>query len=305
MYYRLLIFLTNAGENVDKIKLKFGLKIKEVSEEEATDLYATLEKTDLYRAGKELFMDYHIINSKHKAYYITKRIKISDEIRDEMSKFNEFGKIQRQLIMGYLDPLIIKLRLFKEGYIGYHKYYFFGEKTKSSFTGMTSPNHITRGSKIYELNDLNEIKRLNKFIKKVKDLPKDGQLKIALDNFQQSYDSVSIESAFLNLMIGIESLFSKSTIELSFRLKRNCAIFLGRTKTECLEIYNKMKELYDIRSVLIHGKKFKLEPEQVFILRNYVRKSILGFIEIDRNHDQVLDELDKLGFGDYTKITDN
>lgn len=291
------MFLTEAGKGIEKLKLSHNLDIQSISEEKAAKLYSTLEGVDLESARTILFLEASILNANNnKAYYITRFFE-----GDGISYINSFGKIQREIVFEYLHKVITKLRLFKEGNIGYWRYYFYDEKTKGSQVNTIDSKFSTRFGIKYELSSQIEINQCNNLLNKIK-LPDEGQIKIAIDNFNQSYNSTDIEITFLNLMISLEALFSKQDTELFFRLTRNCAIFLGKTKLECNELYKNIRELYKIRSLLIHGKKYKLENNHVYLLRDYIRKSILNFLKIKKSHDVLLEELDTLGFGQYSKI---
>lgn len=301
MKYTLLIILTKVGEGIQKLKLKNDLRIEAIKKEDISTKFNFLKKSNGSSFDIMHYMwENNALNSKNnKVYIITKLFDLEEEnSKNHLKGINEFGAIQKELISGYIDLLITKLRLFKGGNVGYLNYHFYTEDGTHMWTGNS---FATEWGIDYELVDEKEIEKCNYFLENI-NLPHDGRLKIAIDNFNQSYNKILYELQFMSLMMTMESLYSKNPVEATFRLTRNCAIFISETKDEAEAIYNDFNRLYKMRSHLIHGRIKGIEYKEVLTLREYVRRSIVRYLLSRKNSDAIIEELDKLGFGDYNKI---
>lgn len=113
----------------------------------------------------------------------------------------------------------------------------------------------------------------------------------------------------------LETLFSTSSSELTYRLSERVAFFLGETPDERLRIFERMKDAYSVRSSTVHGatlaKKFAVIETLADLsrfcdetlrksLERIFRKSELGFIFADTNkgNEKIDDFFSKLIFGD-------
>ena len=70
--------------------------------------------------------------------------------------------------------------------------------------------------------------------------------------------------------------------QLSFRLRRNIALLNGETKDECIRIEKIVKEIYGIRSQLVHGsKRFEDAQAEKYLpyLRQLVASTIIELIQ--------------------------
>ncbi len=68
--------------------------------------------------------------------------------------------------------------------------------------------------------------------------------------------------ALLGFVASLESLFSISPQELSFRLSLIVSKFIGVDKKQQKDLFKKMKDLYIVRSKLVHGDKICSDEEQ-------------------------------------------
>lgn len=114
--------------------------------------------------------------------------------------------------------------------------------------------------------------------------------------------------ALLGFVGALESLFSVSTQELSFRLSFLLANFLGESATKRREYFVRAKELYKIRSKVSHGDKIAQDEERSAIqlaehwvpeaeeLSRLTLRAVIGQRLIDTfnsraKHERFLDEL--------------
>lgn len=79
--------------------------------------------------------------------------------------------------------------------------------------------------------------------------------------------------AFLQACIGIEAVLGDDDVErgLTEKLADRCAYLLGRSISERREICSSFKEIYKVRSHLVHGRRKRLDPSQRTLLDNVQR----------------------------------
>ena len=192
------------------------------------------------------------------------------------------------------------MRLYKEGYLSMPEIVFLREKEGSSIYGYyNTPSLPLVGKVIYSLKE-SELSEINLFLQNMK-LPFKGlPLKLAHDNYEESYEIHQNHLSFLSLMISLESLFNPSGEgELRYRISRNTAVLIGKDGNDSQSIWKKMKELYDKRSSVVHsGNPNLISDDDLLILRDYVRRSIKEFYKIGKGKEEILNMLNSLGFGD-------
>jgi len=150
-----------------------------------------------------------------------------------------------------------------------------------------------------------------------------GFLKIALRRYNLSYERGHPEDRFLDYMISFEALYGREseTTEITHRISTRFARILGRKYKEEYEKYEKyseekrgkegrdkkrrgglrdeMKEFYRVRSKVVHGGEFRPKRFSLEKVKEYLRKSILIFIESAESgyeHGQLLEYVDLYGF---------
>lgn len=111
----------------------------------------------------------------------------------------------------------------------------------------------------------------------------------ALNYFYYATRTQRLEDKLINLMVSLESLFTREIQELSYRLSLRVAsligdAFKGKTPSDVLE---DMKDLYKKRSLIVHGEeKIKITYNDVKKLERYTREAIKVFLFLSQNMDQ-------------------
>ncbi|MBO4858246.1 MAG: hypothetical protein J5527_07015 [Treponema sp.] len=108
---------------------------------------------------------------------------------------------------------------------------------------------------------------------------------IAISRLRSSYLKTSEEDSFLDLVIGIETLLSdENKGELTYKLSVRVAVLLSEfadyKPLNPYEIFISMKNIYDYRSAIVHGKAEKdIEKSKNIKLgdRNYKTKNMAEF----------------------------
>lgn len=301
MKLKYTVFLQNVDDSITKLKLKHKLSIVSLPQSDAFEFVKNLERCPIEMVGKNITIESHIYNyDTKKIYFIERELEDLNDQDIVIGKiFDIAGKFQREIKLPYLEPLLTALRLFKEGDIAYWSNYIYETNNFGTITSSFSPKNRILGYKIYSLLP-DEIEHCIRFINDFV-MPESKYLQLAIEQFNNSYIAVSLESAFLNLMMSLEALYTKNNQELSFRFARNCAIILGTNYENSQMIFRDIKELYNKRNKLIHGKnkQGEITQEDVYKCSNYVRSSIKKFIELKEGHEELLNELDTLGFGQF------
>ena len=125
---------------------------------------------------------------------------------------------------------------------------------------------------------------------------------MSFENYEDSYEAQHPILSFLSLMIAMEVLFNPGKSELRYRISRNCAVLLGKDEKESQEIFSTIRNIYDVRSKIIHtGDSSNFDKEHLPLLRHYIRESIKKMILCDESKNTILGKLNTLGFGEFRK----
>jgi len=188
----------------------------------------------------------------------------------------------------YLTPkiksLINKLRIFKKGHL----------KLISCFTIYRS-NEFIRLTESYNIPvsydfknyryriDLEDLDFISSHIQKELSIP--PLLELAFDSFNESYNIDHLKLKYVTLIIALESIFNRSGQDpIQHIISRHVSLLLSSTREEFETISKNVKELYNIRSIIVHGKTEGGELKKIEKLQPY----------LDRLEDVVRDVLKKL-----------
>ena len=280
--------LQNVDSSILKVKLENNFRFNSITKSEGIELFSVLENLPWHKLITKLFMDYPCLNPNLEMFFIVEN-SFNSDLFNNMSKFNNE-------LVAHLSPKIRLMRLFKEGNIGMPLQYYFLKDPLTSLLQSSEQAYISSRS-CYSLSDV-EIDQLQNFLEKT-NLPfKHKYIQLAFENFELSYKVDSPQLAFLTLMNGLEASFNPVRGEIIYRLSRNCAVLLGKNKQDADEIYRNVKNLYDLRSSIVHGGKVNVEGGKIFELRGYLRESIKKLYILDKPKEEVLKNLNESGFGE-------
>jgi hypothetical protein len=79
------------------------------------------------------------------------------------------------------------------------------------------------------------------------------RLSVALSNLWNALVSSDLAQTYVSLTIIFEALLSTRPYEITHMLSERAAILIGRSPTERIKIYEDVKELYRVRSKILHG----------------------------------------------------
>ena len=80
------------------------------------------------------------------------------------------------------------------------------------------------------------------------------RLAAALNSFWAGLTTNQYDQAFISLTTSLEALMSTGSSKITHRLAERTAFLLGKSETERGDIYKQVKEIYGIRSDIVHGK---------------------------------------------------
>jgi hypothetical protein len=113
--------------------------------------------------------------------------------------------------------------------------------------------------------------------KGIKTLGNTSRLKLALKRWDSVSERFDQFDKFIDYWIALESLFSISNSEISYRVSLRIAAMVGDTPEERVQLFKDMKASYRLRSQIVHGDNLKGDNVNDLILktRTCLRKALL------------------------------
>lgn len=228
----------------------------------------------------------------------------------ELEYYDKFySEIQRwrEDIEAHVTELITALRLLKKGYVGPSLILLRHPLIDKTITlrqidyDLFSlwPSITNQGEMPYVLNEseINTLQTILQLLRKISDNNKG----IPIRHFNSSYEKTNKADKFLDLMITCEALFSDSekdslTHKVAWRFSRLLWENAVERKKRCKE----MKDLYSIRSKLVHGNEEKVDDKEVEEAENHMRNSIKGYI-CEMNNNSFTQKQQFLNYLDFAK----
>lgn len=117
----------------------------------------------------------------------------------------------------------------------------------------------------------------------------------ALDYYIRALADERSEEKLIDLMISLESLFSKENDELGLRYSLRTAFLLSvEQEGKRPDIFRNIHALYRKRSAVVHGTgNVKIEYEELSTFQKYVREAIKRLIHIEMPKEKFLELLDQ------------
>ena len=108
------------------------------------------------------------------------------------------------------------------------------------------------------------------------------RIRLAVDYFNKSYIEPYIRDSLLDLVICLENLYlKKEEPELkAYKLRLRASYILAEKLEERKEIFENLKQAYNLRSQIVHGDKIPdIDHTLVIKIRGYARESMKKFIQ--------------------------
>lgn len=258
-----------------------------------TDLIVTMEFWESLRdnpvfAHTTLF-DYEVI--------LLQRIKefeqkvINNEV--DLSNTSEiFGEQQR-----FVANLLQQLKLFKNGDIECAIQFQIDKYTRHR--GMKSTNQNIKSYNINSAFSLteHEIKAFSAFYRE--NFVANSLTALAIENFNLSYRLTDVKTKYITLMTCLECLFNQGKDQITHTVSRHLSLITSHSAEEFNENYYRAKKLYEIRSIIVHGDKTKVDlMTSTNELQNKVRQAINYCQNLDITKKELFNKLNALGFSE-------
>jgi hypothetical protein len=300
--------VANVDASILKIKLNAGFEFDSMTYDEGLSFIANLEKIpcknffNYWRFGHTVFQSGELYLIKNSFEF---DLPINEAGKPEID--HNFFLFIYEFVEKNVENSLRHLRLFKEGtvHIPYWIVYYFekDEPVVLFARGLTS----SQSQNNYHLND-DEILTAQNFIETTRLPSPPNYITLAHENYEVSYFIDNESHAFLSLMISLEILVKpQRNTRFSREITRNVGILLGGfSQYRIGEIEYDISDLYDKRSELVHNGRMIWcaagEPDDVQLLRCYVRKLLKRIIGLNIPKDQLLECLNnQYGWSDIPK----
>lgn len=122
-------------------------------------------------------------------------------------------------------------------------------------------------------------------------------LKIALEYLLLARFEEFAEFKILNCMVTLEALFSRSgdNTEIGYKISNRAATLLGKDQAHRIELRKEIKELYNLRSRIIHGDPLELSHDAFSSLFIWCNDAITRFLTLAKkhdNHNKIIERID-------------
>ncbi len=116
----------------------------------------------------------------------------------------------------------------------------------------------------------------------------DRRIFIALERFNLAYEKKRFEDNIIDYVIAFEALFGTMQNHIEMEIGLKAGFLVGDSKEEITEIYKFMRDIYGLRSSIVHGKKKKKINKRVYLFSwdnatGSDRERILRFLRDDLN----------------------
>jgi len=297
--------LANTNSTILKLKLENGFELAEVPKKDFVALIADVDGREWFETFKELSIQHYIPpdNEGDSCVVVKNRLPATIEFGSKgipkiESCWTTMCDFHKERVKKYLERIVQLMRLFKEGTIclPVARYFCFLNGKPKLLMGAPVDSCLIMGPP-YSLRK-EEFAQLQMFLKETKIPFGESSMNLAHEDFELSYRVGKNHLSFLCLMIAAEVLLNPSDRELRYRVSRNTAVLLGQDHTKAATIFKEMRDLYDMRSRLVHtGNKSSVESKDVLKLRHYVRDSIKEMLRFNKSKDEILCTLNTCGFG--------
>lgn len=146
----------------------------------------------------------------------------------------------------------------------------------------------------FKIDDFNKLK--DDFLKIISSSD-NNYLKIALNYFRRGHLEEYKENRIIDFFIALEALYSSSgeMSEMRYRISNRLAVLIGKDADDRKKIQKESRDLYDLRSKIVHGSAINLDVRAQGALHYWVRDSIIRFMGMSQtigNQEKILEKID-------------
>jgi hypothetical protein len=198
------------------------------------------------------------------------------------------------VIKNFVASLVQQFRLFNLGDLGCSTHFLIRKDTRFVISQLSNRNSVSQGGPSYGLNtgEAEAFGRLftSEFIgNRLTDL--------AIANFNLAYEISDPQTKYVTLMTCLESLFNRGSSQITHIVARHLSLIISTNEVEFSFNYRRTKDLYNIRSAIVHGGTFKEDLNLATIeLQEKVRKAINYCLTLQIDKDELFNKLNANGF---------
>lgn len=192
---------------------------------------------------------FYIARNQYKVVALTRTeytvVDVNNFKEDHSTSHKLGGELQK-----FVHSLLTQLRLFKNGDVKYTTVFQITLESRKILTRLEAGPSSQMGFENFSIT-VDESKILGNDI--VKELNVNELSSLALEHFELSYNIADPRVKFITLMTCLESLFNVGRDQIAHSISRHLSLIVSNSESEFNEHYKKIKELYNLRSALIHG----------------------------------------------------
>ena len=131
----------------------------------------------------------------------------------------------------------------------------------------------------------------------VKGFKSNSLTELSISNFNLSYEISDLKTRYITLMTCLESLFNQGRDQITHTVSRHLTLIISNSEKEFQENYYRVKNLYGLRSAIVHGSSTKENlSDATSELQNKVRQAINYCLQLNYNKKELFDKLNSMGF---------
>ncbi len=302
--------------NIKYIGILYGIndedicKIKQKNIKIERKLYSNIElinKYDSIKINNNLLFRFDTIKGKNICYEITYEKnydigKTDEEIQNEIFEIYRYCKETIQFINMYLGKSIL---------LDYANTYV-DNKINSTFSDNSGGTYEEHSFEKYICEEINQEEKeyfLQNFVELFQNMKKNEYLMLINEIYDSNLYTSNFRMLFINFTTCLEILLVAGKSEIVYKIARGIAVLLSTSKEEGNQFFEQMKDLYDMRSKLIHEgkyddkkfiKKYKIEP--IIALKNITNKAVRKAIKLNMNKKELILLINESGYGELEKI---
>ena len=207
---------------------------------------------------------------------------------------NDYHIEHKQLseFYSFASNLILQLRLFKIGEIRYSQFFNISSTTRQLSFRKGGLKIGSQGN--YTLTDEEAIELSKKI---VPNYEFNKLTELAIKNFTVAYDLTDVEIRFITMVTCLESLFNLGKSQIAHTISRHLSLIISNDIEEFKENYKDIKKIYNNRSLIVHGGKYKGNMiEDYLTLSDKVRLAIEYCNKPNLTKEKLFEDLNSKGF---------
>jgi hypothetical protein len=235
----------------------------------------------------------HAALRKNEVIFLKRIDNFAEEVVNGMVTFDLAMKVHGE-IFNFNRDLIQQLRLFKTGDIASSMEFQINADTRRVSLIVSGPTKAV-GHVEFMLTDDDVNVLMGALSRKFSSTP---LTELAISNFNLSYEIADLKTKFITLITCLESLINLGSHQITHTVSRHLSLIISNSIEDFQLNYVRTKQLYGIRSSIVHGGEIKEDLSKVTNeLHDKVRKAINYCLKLSLNKDGLFAKLNAMGYG--------